>query len=161
MLAFSCDPNVPSIPPFCRLLFTRSVPLTYTKLFPSAFMGSCPAQRNFPQIWLLRYIYLQIHTSLLWTATSAINQPNADETHGVLLPWLQRPSPTFISVVHVCGHTLKLITWNLSTCCLSQAWPQPPVLPPLLTQQSLWAAHVMTYHQPLLLHSRLVQPCTH
>lgn len=52
----------------------------------------------------------------------------------VLLPLLQWPSPTFISVVHICGHTSKLITWNLPTsnlsCCLSRAWPQPPVLLP-------------------------------
>lgn len=156
MLAFSCDSNVPSIPPFCHLLFTRLIPFTYAKLFPSTFMGSCPPQRNSPQIWLLRYIYLQIHTLLQhqWLISPMLMRLM------VLLPWLQRPSPTFISVVHICGHTLKLITWNLSTCCLSHARPQPPVLPPLLKQQSLWAAHVMTY-QPLQLHSRLVPPCTH
>lgn len=76
-----------------------------------------------------------------------INEPNTDNAHRVLLPLLQWPSPTLVSVDPICGHTLKLITWNLCTShlryCLSHAWPQPPVLPPLLTQQSLWAAQLM------------------
>lgn len=52
-----------STPPFCHLLFTRSRPSTYIKLFPFTPMGSYPPQRNSPNTWLLWYVYLQIHTS--------------------------------------------------------------------------------------------------
>lgn len=46
MLAFSRDPKVPPIEPFCHLLFSRSIPFTYTEHFPFTSMGSCSPQKN-------------------------------------------------------------------------------------------------------------------
>lgn len=103
----------------------------------------------------LIHLFTNSHFTNVYVYIKVINEPNTDEAHHVLLPLLQWPSPMLIPVDHICGHTSRLITWNLCTsqlrCCLSHAWPQPPILPPLLTQQSLWAAQVMI--PPLQLHA--------
>lgn len=134
MLTFSSNSDM-ALPP----TFYRSISFMSSRLFPFIPMGPWPPQDSPPVSGLLQFLLTNSCFTSVQFKIKATHQSNAGEPHDAL-SLFQSPSPTCTSVDHISGHTSKLFIWNhfISNlrCCLSLAWPLPPVLPPRLQSAS-------------------------
>lgn len=118
-ISISCDPKG-SVYPTC------SATCFFLGPHPSIHIHGVMSSKKFSQyLATLTHLFTNSHFTTVHVHTKVTNEPNPDNAHHVLLPLLQWPSPTLVSVDPICGHTLKLITWNLCTShlryCLSHA----------------------------------------